>query len=402
MIMIEKFSNVNEIEKRTFYYLCGFSLFLPISKAIGNIFFALSILGMIHRLYRKNDDVKIIFSEYKKIFVSIAALFAAVIISALSSSDFLFGLKSFLDKYIGHFAVIFPAMFICLDKNKILYLLKLLFAGVFISNAAVIVQGFLNFDGIWRFGGFLTAMAQGSLIGIFLPLYAVLVLHVKNKALRIYFIIAAVVAVVALLFNGTRGVYLSSAILIPAMILIYSRKNLKAFAIVIAILLAVGGMFAVALNSAATSTMVSGMRAQSNNERMLVWTSAFNMFKDNPIFGIGYGQYKTAYQTKYISPDAKETYLEHAHSNIFQMLAECGIIGAATFLSMWGYLTWFSLRRWFKDKNFEWLLFFCVLWGFMLHGLTEFNFETSVPSKVLWYSLGLCIAYSRLNSAQKI
>jgi hypothetical protein len=83
-------------------------------------------------------------------------------------------------------------------------------------------------------------------------------------------------------------------------------------------------------------------------------------------------------------------------------LAECGIIGAATFLSMWGYLTYFSLWRWFKDKNFEWLLFFCVLWGFMLHGLTEFNFETSVPSKVLWYSLGLCIAYSRLNSAQRI
>lgn len=397
--MLEKFSNLNEIEKRTFYYLCGFSLFLPVSKAAGNIFFALSILGMIHRLYRKNDDVEIIFSEYKKIFASIAALCVAVLLSALASSDIAFGVKSWFSKYVGHIAVMFPVMFICLSKQKILTLIELLFVGVFISNFAVIVQGFLNFDGIWRFGGFLTPMSQGSVIGIFLPLYAVLFLHVQNKIWRIYFVIAAIVAVIALLFNGTRGVYLSSAILIPAMILVYSRKNLKAFAIVIAILVAVGGFFVTALNSAATSTMVSGMRAQSNNERMLVWTSAFQMFKDNPIFGIGYGQYKTAYQTKYISPDAKETYLEHAHNNTLQMLAACGIIGAVAFLVMWGYLTYFSLRHWFKDKKFEWLLFFCVLWGLMLHGMTEFNFETSVPSKIFWYSLGLCITYSKLKSS---
>jgi len=397
MIMIENFSNITEIEKRTFYYLCGFSLFLPISKAAGNIFMVLSILGMIHRLYRKNDDVKIIFSEYKKIFASIAALFVAVLISALTSADILFGVKSWLDKYIGHILVLFPVMFICLDRKKILTLVQLLFVGVFISNLSVIVQGFKNFDGIWRYGGFLTPMAQGSVIGIFLPLYVVLFLQIQKKSLRIYFTVAAFVGIVALLFNGTRGVWLSTIILIPLMVLLYSRKNLKLFAAVVAILIIGGGIFVTALHSSKSADTTSDLRAKSNSERMLVWTSAFQMFKDNPIFGVGYGQYKDAYQTKYISPDAKETYLEHAHSNIFQLLAECGIIAASTFLLMWGYLSYFSLRRWFKDKNFEWLVFFCVLWGFMLHGLTEFNFETSVPSRIFWYSLGLCIGYSKIS-----
>ena len=168
-------------------------------------------------------------------------------------------------------------------------------------------------------------------------------------------------------------------------------------AAVVAILIIGGGIFVTALHSSKSADTTSDLRAKSNSERMLVWTSAFQMFKDNPIFGVGYGQYKDAYQTKYISPDAKETYLEHAHSNIFQLLAECGIIAASTFLLMWGYLSYFSLRRWFKDKNFEWLVFFCVLWGFMLHGLTEFNFETSVPSRIFWYSLGLCIGYSKIS-----
>lgn len=392
---MEKFSSVNEIERRTFYYLCGFSLFLPISKALGNIFLALSVLGMLHRLYRKRDDVKLILSEYKNIFGSIAILFAAVLISALLSADAVFGVKSFLDKYIGHVLASFPVMLISCDRRQILTLVKILFAGVFVSNAAVLVQGFKNFDGIWRFGGFLTPMTQGSLIGVILPLYAALILHVQEKSWRVYFGFAGAVSILALLFNGTRGVWLSTLILIPAVILLYSRKNLKALGIVVVILAVVGGIFVTALNSAATSTTIADMRAKSDSERILVWKSAFQMFRDNPIFGVGYGQYKDAYQNKYISPYAQETYLEHAHSNLFQMLATCGIIGAAAFLYMWGYLTYYSLRRWFRDKNFEWLLYFCVLWGTMLHGLTEFNFETSVTSKIFWYGLGLCIAYNR-------
>ena len=139
---------------------------------------------MFHRLYRKNDDVKFIFVEYKKIFLTIAALFTAVLISALSSADILFGLKSFAHKYIGHVAIMFPVILICRDKEKVLKLLKLLFAGVFISNFSVIAEGILNFNNLWRFGGFLGSMVQGSLIAMILPVYAVLILRVENKMWR--------------------------------------------------------------------------------------------------------------------------------------------------------------------------------------------------------------------------
>ena len=399
MNVLKNFSNIAEIERRTFYYLCGFSFFLPFSKAAGNIFLALSILGMFHRLYRKNDDVKFIFVEYKKIFLTIAALFTAVLISALSSADILFGLKSFAHKYIGHVAIMFPVILICRDKEKVLKLLKLLLAGVFISNFSVIAEGILNFNNLWRFGGFLGSMVQGSLIAMILPVYAVLILRVENKMWRIYFIIAAVVAFLAMLFNGTRGVWAIIPILIPMVVLICAKSKLKAAAVLFSIFLIVVGIFMATPNLSARVATITDLQMQSNSERLLMWQSAINMFKDNPILGVGYGQYKTAYQTKYISPKARDKTLVHAHSNILQMLAACGIIGTATFIFMWGYFSYFSLRRWFKNKELEWLLFFCVLWGFMLHGLTEFNFETSVPSRFFWYALSLCIAYS---GAQKI
>ena len=390
------FSKIADVEKRTFYYLCGFSFFLPLSKAAGNIFLALALLGMLHRLFLKNDDVKIIFQEYKKIFATILILLAAVFISALTSADILFGVKKFLEKYILHIATILPVFFISCNRKKILTLTKLLFFGVFVSHFIVVAQGFLHFDEVWRFGGVLGVMAQGSLLAMFLPLYAVLIMHVTSNRLKIFFIVLAAVGFLALLFNGTRGVWLSTLILIPTVILIYARNKLKSFAVVLVILAIAGGVFIATPSLSERFSTITNMQMQSNSERLLMWESALEMFEDNPIFGVGYGQYKFAYQNEYISPEARERFQEHAHNNFLQMLAECGIFGAAAFIFLWGYFSYFSLKNWLKDKKIEWLLFFCVLWGFMLHGLTEFNFETAVPSKIFWYVLGLCIAYNQI------
>ena len=392
------FSKIDDIEKRTFLYLCGFSFFLPLSKAAGNIFFALAILGMFHRLFIKNDDVKKIFYEYKKIFATIFLLFAAVFISALTSADVLYGIKKFLEKYIVHFAPMLPVLCISCDKKKILTLVKLLLAGVFVSNFIVTVQGILNFEKVWRFGGTLTVMTQGTLLAIFLPVYVILIMYVKENRLRIFFITAAAIGFVALLFNGTRGAWLTVLILLPAAVLIYAENKLKSIGGLLVIFMIVGGIFATTPHLYERFATITNMQMQSNSERLLMWQSALNMFKDNPIFGVGYGQYKFAYQNEYISPDAKEKFQEHAHNNFIQILAECGIAGAAAFIFMWGYFSYFSLKSWFKEKNIAGLLFFCVLWGTMLHGLTEFNFETSVTGKIFWYALGLSIAYSRIEN----
>ncbi len=392
------FSQIENIEKRTFYYLCGFSFFLPLSKAVGNIFLALAIFGMIHRLFIKNDDVKEIFCAYKKIFTPIFLLLAAVFISALTSADVFFGVKKFTEKYILHMAAILPVLFISCDREKILKLAKLLLAGVFFSNFIVVAQGFLHFENEWRFGGTLTPMTQGSLLAVFLPIYTILIMHVKKSRLRIFLILASAVGFLALLFNGTRGVWIATLILIPAVILIYFENKIKSVGVAFLILLITGGIFFATPNLYERFSTITNINMQSNSERLLMWQSALNMFEDNPIFGVGYGQYKFAYQNKYILPEAKERHQEHAHNNILQMLAECGIVGAAAFLFMWGYFSYFSLRAWLKEKKVAGLLFFCVVWGTMLHGLTEFNFETAVTSKMFWYALGLCIVYDFIES----
>ena len=57
-----------------------------------------------------------------------------------------------------------------------------------------------------------------------------------------------------------------------------------------------------------------------------MWESAYEMFKDHPVFGVGIGQYASKYLNEYKSPEAKEKQ-NHCHNNFLQMLAENGVAG---------------------------------------------------------------------------
>ena len=390
--------SIYQVEKYLFYFLCGFAISLPLSKAAANIFFSLSLAAFFTRIFYKRDDIVETFNNYKNIFAAIIFLLAAVFISALTSDAVFIGVKRFLERYVLHIAVILPTVFIIRDRKKILQLTGLLIFGAFLSNLTVIIQALprLN-EEVWRFGGVLSGMIQGSLLAMFLPIYILLFLHLKERRLKIFFAVASTVGIFSLLLTGTRGAWIAAIILIPLVVLIHAERKLKKLSAILVSLSLVGGIFFITPTLLNRVSTIADLNMQSNSERLLMWQSAWQMFKDNPLFGVGYGSYKVAYQTKYISPDAKERTLEHAHNNFMQMLAECGIVGFAAFVFMWIYFSYLCLRGWTKSRNIAYLMFFSVLWGMMLHGFTEYNFETSMTSKIFWFSLALCMAYCRKN-----
>ena len=390
--------SIYQVEKYLFYFLCGFAISLPLSKAAANIFLSLSLAAFFTRIFYKRDDIVETFNNYKNIFSAIIFLLAAVFISALTSDAVFIGVKRFLERYVLHIAVILPTVFIIRDRKKILQLTGLLIFGAFLSNLTVIIQALprLN-EEVWRFGGVLSGMIQGSLLAMFLPIYILLFLHLKERRLKIFFAVASTVGIFSLLLTGTRGAWIAAIILIPLVVLIHAERKLKKLSAILVSLSLVGGIFFITPTLLNRVSTIADLNMQSNSERLLMWQSAWQMFKDNPLFGVGYGSYKVAYQTKYISPDAKERTLEHAHNNFMQMLAECGIVGFAAFVFMWIYFSYLCLRGWIKSRNIAYLMFFSVLWGMMLHGFTEYNFETSMTSKIFWFSLALCMAYCRKN-----
>jgi O-antigen ligase len=141
---------------------------------------------------------------------------------------------------------------------------------------------------------------------------------------------------------------------------------------------------------------ITSTTLQSNTERVLMWQSAYEMFKDHPVLGVGLGQYAPKYLNEYKSPQAKERQ-NHSHNNFLQMLAENGIVGFLGFVLLFGYLLLSSFRNSVRKLSpYHVLIFGCTL-AFILQGFTEYNFGNSAVIKYYWGTLGCLLVLAREN-----
>lgn len=131
-----------------------------------------------------------------------------------------------------------------------------------------------------------------------------------------------------------------------------------------------------------------------------MWESAYEMFKDHPVFGVGIGQYASKYLNEYKSPEAKEKQ-NHCHNNFLQMLAENGVAGFIGFCLLFGYILLSSLKNAFFKCSPYYVLIFGSSLALLLQGFTEYNFGNSAVIKYYWATLGclLVLAHQTENKA---
>lgn len=374
-------------------FIISFSFFSFISIAAGNIFLGILTLYFFIKLYKKQLKLDL---YYKSYFIAIGIFVISMFISALFSGDIVYGLKRWADMWIWRFMPFVVVIFLLnnyIDAKKVMLTG---FAGITLTSVYAVYQGL---SGMSRANGFYGhPMTLGGWLCIFLPL--ILIEFFERKLLGKYYWLAGLafcICSAGLVFNATRGAWLAVAI-VSAVLLIYymfkSKRNLAVsiiFVALISVVLVNNPKFMHRLD-----TIDDFDKYQSNTERILIWQSAWNMFKDHPILGVGLGQYTENYQQKYISPQAKEPKLGHAHNNFMQMLAENGIVGFAGFVTMFGYIIFKNLLAWFKVKNVYALMIVSATVCLLLQGFTEYNVGNSAVIKMYWLVLGLLVVLSEL------
>ncbi len=107
--------------------------------------------------------------------------------------------------------------------------------------------------------------------------------------------------------------------------------------------------------------------------------SSFQMIRENPVFGIGPGQYGTVYMA-YKEPQAEE--VQMAHNSFLQLWAEMGILPFFTFLLICGTALFSIYNNRYISGLYKYALGTSLL-GFFIHNLLDFDLY--VPS--LGYSL---------------
>ena len=372
-------------------FIISFSFFSFISIAAGNIFLGILTLYFFIKLYKKQLKLDL---YYKSYFIAIGIFVISMFISALFSGDIVYGLKRWADMWIWRFMPFVVVVFLLNNYNDVKKVMLTGFAGITVTSVYAVYQGL---SGISRANGFYGhPMTLGGWLCIFLPL--LLIEFFERKLLGKYYWLAGLafcICSAGLVFNATRGAWLAVTIVCAVLLLYYmfkSKRNLAVSIIFIALI------STVLLNNPKfmhrLDTIDDFNKYQSNTERILIWQSAWNMFKDHPFLGVGLGQYTENYQQKYISPQAKEPYITHAHNNFMQMLAENGIVGFAGFVIMFGYIIFKNLIAWVKTRNVYALMIVSATVCLLLQGFTEYNVGNSAVIKMYWFVLGLLVVLS--------
>lgn len=366
--------------------MCGYAAFCLISVAAANIFLGLAVILSI--IQWKKEDIKIYFPiHYLRAFI---VFFLTMFILTLLSDNFMESINNFF-KGFSKLCIFIPILICIKDKSQLRKIFICMLFSIFIADSYLIWQGI---HGNARASGFFSNAMYFAGMGVqFLPILFLAAFCSKNKS-KWCFTGLIILSSVALLLNGTRGAWAPIVIIIPLLIYFYYKNLKRVISCILLMVILCSSLAAVNPGFYAKIGSYIDMNTVSNKERIYLWTSSWNMFRDHPLIGVGVGRYEHYYKSQYILPEANYRQLGHAHNNIMNLLAETGVIGCASFLFMFASFLFYSLKNWFNDKNISALMFFSATLGLFLQGMTESNFHNSIVITFYYFLFALYLKYT--------
>ncbi len=280
----------------------------------------------------------------------LGALFGCAVLSTLTAEDFPNAIKEVakLGEMLG--IAIYAASELDRPEDTRLVTVTLLLAGA--SQAVVgLVQFAIGYGPpsfaigpfVRAYGNFDQPNALAGYLGMLLPLG----IAFSFRATRERWLVVATTILIALgvLATMSRGSWLGSLLGLGLMALLWGSASRRALAgasgvVAVALVLTVAGVLPASLSDRVVAVFenfgvfdVKQVELTPTNfalvQRMALWQAGWEMGLDNPIVGIGPGNYEAAYP-RYFAPGWSEP-LPHAHNYYLNTFAELGIIGLIAF-----------------------------------------------------------------------
>ncbi len=275
------------------------------------------------------------------------------------------------------------------------------FTGIGIAGNQVL--GDEVFHGGIRGGSFYGATPLGGMMVLAVGIAAGLVLSSRSRLAKLIGTGCVCICLVAAVFTNTRASWIAIAVCL-AWIFFSVRKTW----LMIAVTMMIGVVFTALLGHVIVKrleTIEISHREKSLLERVNYYTAAWHIFREYPIFGLGWGcefSVKAIVESHHYVPPppskrvmAKPLWIESTvHSAYLQILARIGAVGLAALL--WFFFRWFldmlKARRlkYFDESGYN--LITCVtaaLFGYFLHSAFENFFQWPVMAQSLWLLLAL-------------
>jgi O-antigen ligase len=208
-----------------------------------------------------------------------------------------------------------------------------------------------------------------------------------KRSLRWLPVVAVLFA--ALLMTQTRGAWLGA--MVGATVLVWIRD--KRFVLLLPVVAVLFTLVAPESVRARLEGLVD-LSDITAKERVYMWRGGIAIALDHPLTGVGPGNVRQAWP-EYRLPD--DPWLDdrpwtHTHSNLVQVAAERGLLGLATWLSIW--VAWFVLA-WRTRPREElqaralWAAGVAATFAFLVAGLSEWSYGDTEVVYLAYFMMAL-------------
>ena len=381
------------LDKSIYYLLMLYAFSSTISIAASNISISLALCLLLFRYYRKPFAI-----EFPKgLAIVIGLFFATALVSAIFAYQPLVAFER-VWAYLFRMAPLILTVFIVREPKQVTQLMLVLSASIMISDIYAIWQGL---HGNYRASAFSShpMILAGFLLQL-IPLFLVFAVEDKKLSYKVRYFLYFVsgLSCLALLFNGTRGAWLAVAFTTIMYAILSLKRNPKRTMVVLLVLvLVVGSVIGLSKILHERMDSITDIAHSANAERVLMWKSAWHMFADHWLLGVGPNNYGELYRSQYILPEAQERGLGHAHNNYLHTMAELGIVGFMTFCLMFGYILYTKYSD--ASNGQVWgTAVMLVTVSLLIQGVTEYNFGNSAVMRLYWFILGLSYTQAALKN----
>ena len=208
------------------------------------------------------------------------------------------------------------------------------------ASIGVSVVQYLDERWLRAYGSFGSPNAFGIYLSAIFLLGIILILKTPNIRYQIGLLVGQVVILSALFFSFSRGAYLGAIVGI-VMLFVTNRKNILFFQqLVVYFLLAVILFFSFRHLLFTRVNLANRLESKSISERVTQWQDFKIIFKQNPIFGVGPGNYPLALRAIHI--EASVNYFSPIHNVFLLFIGQFGLFGF-TFV-IYGFWFLYKLR----------------------------------------------------------
>ena len=204
----------------------------------------------------------------------------------------------------------------------------------------------------------------------------------------------AIVTMGILLFSQVRGVWVASVVVLGVFFLGYQKRSKKLFALCCAVLVLATAILMVDPVLLERVKTISDAKNLANVERFYMWQSAWTMFIEEPLFGLGLGQFQHFYSSEYhyLLSVAREPNHAHPHNVVMTFLAETGAIGVSGFCGFFIYVLKELYGKYRTEHNAAAFIAFLAIVGFLAAGMTDnvFAMVTVLRLMALFIGVGFC------------